>query len=354
MDLTNDVLVKAAQDAIKEGNTEKAMELLKKAVQQDPKDFRLWTMMIRLAPTREAGMSYLHQAQAIYAETSSIEDESVLIENEIIDDAIIEITPDTQKTSRFTSWLKELPKYISLLYLVLLAIAEVLTTSDKQPLGMLLHGFVMLALIIHGSLYGLVRERAFFLTLSFAPLIRLVSLTTPLSSFPPVYWYAIVGVPLFLAAYALIRVTGLTGQQIGLKSGRIIPQLLVSLTGIALGYFEFVILKPEPLVTQFSWETILVPAIILLIFTGFLEELIFRGVFQYFALRHLGRWGFYYVAVIFAVLHIGYQSILDVVFVFLVAIFFGYIARRTGSILGVTIAHGLTNIGLFLIYPFIF
>jgi len=36
------------------------------------------------------------------------------------------------------------------------------------------------------------------------------------------------------------------------------------------------------------------------------------------------------------------------------AVFFSTVVRRTGSIVGVTLAHGLTNIALYLILPFYF
>jgi hypothetical protein len=56
---------------------------------------------------------------------------------------------------------------------------------------------------------------------------------------------------------------------------------------------------------------------------------------------------------VFAVLHLGYKSALDMLFVFGVAIGFGLLTLYTGSILGSTLAHGLTNIALFLIFPFL-
>jgi LysM repeat protein len=130
-------------------------------------------------------------------------------------------------------------------------------------------------------------------------------------------------------------------------------QLLVGLTGVFLGYIEYLILKPAPLIPELDLGQVWIPALILLIFTGFLEELIFRGMMQYASLRSLGRIGIYFVAVVFAVLHLGYHSAVDVLFVLLVALFFGWVTFRTGSILGVSLAHGLTNIGLYLILPFI-
>ena len=60
---------------------------------------------------------------------------------------------------------------------------------------------------------------------------------------------------------------------------------------------------------------------------------------------------FMLAAAFFAVMHIGYASILDVLFVFAVGLLFAWFVDRTNSIFGVTIAHGLTNIGLFLVWP---
>ncbi len=69
--------------------------------------------------------------------------------------------------------------------------------------------------------------------------------------------------------------------------------------------------------------------------------------------RTLGRYNILYVSLVFAALHIGYKSVLDVVFVFVVAFFFGWVVNRTSNLLGVTFAHGLTNITLFLLTPFL-
>jgi membrane protease YdiL (CAAX protease family) len=87
--------------------------------------------------------------------------------------------------------------------------------------------------------------------------------------------------------------------------------------------------------------------------TGFVEELIFRGVMQRASVRAVGRFGWLYVALLFAVLHVGYRSVADVIFVFGVALMFGWVVESTRSLLGVTLAHGLTNVVLFLIMPFV-
>ena len=209
-------------------------------------------------------------------------------------------------------------------------------------------------MLIHAALASERRLQRLIFSLTLAPLIRLVSLSLPLVNFPFAYWYMIVGAPLLLAAIVAARVVGVNRKMAGVILGRHwFLQILIGLSGLGLGYLEYKILRPEPLIPEFNWIQMLAPAFVLLVFTGFLEEYIFRGVMQYTAQRSLGVFGMVYISALFAALHIGYKSILDLAFVFVVAISFSLAAQKTRSLLGVTLAHGLTNIGLFLIFPFI-
>jgi hypothetical protein len=107
------------------------------------------------------------------------------------------------------------------------------------------------------------------------------------------------------------------------------------------------------MVDTLSWKQAWLPALILLVFTGFLEELIFRGVLQYTALQQLGRAGVIYVSAVYAVLYLGYRSVLNIFFVFSVALIFAWFVWRSGSILGVSLSHGLANVTLYLVFPFL-
>jgi hypothetical protein len=115
---------------------------------------------------------------------------------------------------------------------------------------------------------------------------------------------------------------------------------------------EYLILKPEPMVIELTWQEIWLPALILLMCTGFVEEFIFRGVLQRTAMGVFGWWGIVYVSLLFATLHMGFLSGIEVAFVFVVALFFGWVVKKTGSLLGVTLSHGITNIMLYLVASF--
>lgn len=240
------------------------------------------------------------------------------------------------------------------LYLLLLAAAEVLTAfAVTVTAGLLLHGLLLMGLFIYSALTTTSHARQLYLTLTLAPLIRLLSLSVPLQGIPLRYWYALVGAPLFLATFLVQRYVGLRGRDIGLTLRRWPRELLVGASGFILGYVEYLILRPAPLIPALTFEHFWLPALILLVFTGLLEELIFRGLMQSAGLPVMGRWpGIFYISAIFAILHFGYRSVLDVVFVFGASVFFSVVVLRTGSLLGVTLAHGVTNIVLFLVLPF--
>jgi hypothetical protein len=191
------------------------------------------------------------------------------------------------------------------------------------------------------------------LCLGFAPLIRVISLSMPLTDYHLVYWYFLTGIPIFLSAFALFRYLRLPRERFSLRVNWSLSQWLVGLTGLGLGYIEYIILQPKPLVSETGVLPIVEALLILVIFTGLAEEVIFRGLMQHATERVFGGVGVVYVAAIFAVMHLGYRSLADLIFVFIVALYFGYFVRRTRSIFGVTLAHSLTNVALFLIFPFL-
>ncbi|MHB0868233.1 MAG: CPBP family intramembrane glutamic endopeptidase [Chloroflexota bacterium] len=238
------------------------------------------------------------------------------------------------------------------LYLGALATAELLTALVTPQFGLVLHGALLVLLIANSAVAWQRPGHGLLLALTFAPMIRILSLSMPLTTFPLIYWYFITSAPLFVACAVAARLLGLGPGALGLRPGFLPLQLVIGLTGFVFGFTEYVILQPVPLAKEYSWEQVWLPALILLVSTGFFEELVFRGLMQRVAVELMGRRGVLYVAALFAVLHAGYKSVVDVAFVFVVGLFFGAVAARTRSLFGVTLAHGLTNVMLFLVMPF--
>lgn len=243
---------------------------------------------------------------------------------------------------------------VALIYLFLLTLAEVVAVLLVPQVGVVLQVALLFLLLMHAAALWQQPIHSFLLGLAFVPLIRIVSLSLPLVGYPLAYWYLITSVPLFAAAIVVMRMTGMSWRDAGWGGDKWGWQLVIGLCGFGLGYLEYLILRPAPLVAEFTLGHVLFPALILMVSTGYLEELIFRRIMQNTAVAHLGRWsGIIYVSLFFAVLHIGYRSFTDFVFVLVVGLVFSIIVDRTRNLVGVTLAHGFTNISLFLIFPFL-
>jgi membrane protease YdiL (CAAX protease family) len=140
-------------------------------------------------------------------------------------------------------------------------------------------------------------------------------------------------------------------RELGLHGRDLLPQLLFMGMGLGLGATAYGILKPPPLISSFTWTTLWLPALSLMVCTGFVEEMIFRALLQSTARAVLGQWAFVYVALLFAVLQIGFRSPPELGLAFSMGLLFAYVVHWSHSLVGVALAHGLANVTLLLIMP---
>jgi membrane protease YdiL (CAAX protease family) len=218
----------------------------------------------------------------------------------------------------------------------------------------MIYSILMILFIIQSVFIEDALKRNLVLAFSLIPMVRILSLLMPLGQLSLVYRFPLIYLPLLAATIAVMWVTGLKPADIGLTfknwpyhtAGGLI-------SGMAVGTIEYLILRTSPLISSFTLKEFWVPALILFFTTGLVEELIFRGVLQKFSVALMGVWGIILISLIFAVLHMGFYSWGDVLFIFAVGLFFAAVVKRTGSLLGVILSHGTANVVLFLVAPFI-
>ncbi len=242
---------------------------------------------------------------------------------------------------------------VLIFFIFLITMAELVTSFVNPAYGLFFHSALLFSLLALSVFLQKVNNASnLFLCLSIAPLIRIFSLTLPLEYFPSYAWYLVAGVPMLIAAVTLIRIQHLGRSDIGLNIKNLRIQLAIMLTGIPFGVLEYVILKPAPLAAGLTIIDLLFLALALIIATGFAEELVFRGILQNSAVKTFGpKIGIVAVSTIFAALHIGWLNIFDVTLVFIISLFFGFLKFKTGSLAGVSLSHGMTNVFLFLVMP---
>lgn len=235
----------------------------------------------------------------------------------------------------------------------LLALSEAVSDLWQPLWGIWLHAGLVFLLIFRGSRSTTVQEQRLFLALSITPLVRIASYALSPALFPGVWYDVVTEIPLLLAAVTAVRVLRLNPSWLGLARPRHgLITLATILTGILVGLGEAQIIHPAALVFNLSWAQVAFPSLLLIVFTGFTEELAFRGLIQSTATAYLGVWpGILYTAIAWSVLHMGWSSGLDVLYVFGVGVVWGWIRYVNGSILGVVLAHGLANVVLFVVLP---
>jgi len=243
---------------------------------------------------------------------------------------------------------------ILLFYIIALLVAEFVSIYFQPSWGILLLALIIISLIIHSSLNRSTEFSYLLQAMILVPLIRIMSLSIPVTEIKPLYWLAILVVPLLVACFFVMRSQNISRRRVGLRMGNLPLQLVVGLSGLALGFIEYLILAPKAFIPSLTVTNLIFASIIIIIATGLAEELVFRGIIQKNAENLLGKaWGLLFVSVLFTSQHIGWNSILDLIFVFGVSIFYGYVFQKTRSIFGVSLSHGLSNVVLFLILPFL-
>ena len=148
-----------------------------------------------------------------------------------------------------------------------------------------------------------------------------------------IYWYVLIAIPVSVGAVLVMRALKYSSFDIGINFSRATFQALMIPCGVGLGFIDYLILRPNAIITQLSFQGTLFSAMILVVTTGFVEEGVFRGVMQK-AAGALGSWGWIYVAAIYALLQkTGHGSGWHVGFAFATGIVFGWVVKETGSIL---------------------
>lgn len=190
--------------------------------------------------------------------------------------------------------------------------------------------------------------------LTLAPLIRILSMSMPVAPLEQIHWFVIINAPLLVVVILFIKSQNLSLSHIGFKLGNPVLLLLIALSGVMLGVMDYNLLKPSPLIASPTLSNLLVPSVILMVFTGFSEEVIFRGLIQRNSEKMMGNLhALLLTSLLFAAMHIGWQSFPDLIFVFGVGIFYGYVFQKTRNLTGITLSHGITNITMFLVAPFV-
>jgi membrane protease YdiL (CAAX protease family) len=122
-------------------------------------------------------------------------------------------------------------------------------------------------------------------------------------------------------------------------------QVLIALTGPLLGLAALQTGLPEnPLLG--TPGQVVGAGVILGVFGGMLEELLFRGIVQGVLGRVSGNYALISSNLLFVAFYLGSGRVAYVLVVGLAGLYFGWCAKRTRSVVGVAVAHALMNVAM--------
>lgn len=250
---------------------------------------------------------------------------------------------------------------LTFFYILLIAVAELLTAYAARhgpvyaKYGIAFHAAILFALLVHSAhlLKADPGASQLLLALILAPLIRILSLSMPVAEFSYLAWFSIISIPVYITIFACLYLQRLEPRDIGLAlpAAKHLPlEFGVIVIAAPVGVLEYYILQPGLLVEP-RLKALIVPVLIMMVCTGFLEELAFRGLMQYHATRTMGFAGILLISALFGLLHIGNLTLYDVLLAGSIGFIFALVVQKTGSVYGVSVSHGIINTTLFLIAP---
>lgn len=240
--------------------------------------------------------------------------------------------------------------YLDLLIPVfLILLAEILIFYGKPEAAMPIHALNLVFL----SLSTIFVNNRTYPALMLLPLFRLLNVAMPVFFHLTLYSYVLVYAPMFIPMYMILKERFITAEEAGLTFERFWFYLPVSISmGLALGWGEYMVIKPQMLVVDNDLQQMLILALTMIFFVGVVEEFVFRSSLQTVLQERIGLIGGLVLAsVIFGFMHSGYHLTLELLYVSLAGLAFGVLFWLSKSLPVVSLSHGVTNISLFLIVP---
>jgi membrane protease YdiL (CAAX protease family) len=234
-----------------------------------------------------------------------------------------------------------------------LVAAEALTFAAGVAVGVLAQAVVLVVLAGLSIRQGPGSAQRLTLAVAVIPLIRILSIALPAAIVPIVYWYLEIGLAGLEGILLVMRRLELTPRDVGLRRAPVAEVASVAVIGAILGIPAYVIAGRLDLGHGGGLVGLAIASAVVIVFVGFFEELLFRGLIQSAGTAVFSRGG---VLLSVGATTLMYSASLNpryTVFAALVATFFGLVARRSGSIAAPIAGHAALALMQLVVLPII-
>jgi len=203
-----------------------------------------------------------------------------------------------------------------------IVLGELIMFSGQMLTGLGIHIINFLAiilLIIFGKLS--LKEKNVLQSLTLLILLRMINLSMPQFFTSTLTQYPLIYGVMFIPIYMLIKNQNISSHDIGVNFRKFYIYIPIAMSiGVIAAIIEHRIIDPVGLIQKIRFSDIALISIVMFVFIGITEELIFRSILQTRLEKILGlRYGLLLTGGIFGVMHVSYGIIDEILF----AIIFG-------------------------------
>jgi len=238
-----------------------------------------------------------------------------------------------------------------LAYLCAVGLAETALALGWLVASLLLHVGILLTALAQFALQPQRVYARVLPALSLVSLLRILSMTLVVNWFDAIWLNPLVCLPLLVGIGLTLRLLELTPQQVGLSPLPRGWQGLIAASGVPLGLGLYWLSKPAP--PEFPSLWLFLFAGVALFLTGFVEELLFRGLVTNVLLQFFGLLGLALATILFGFMYLGTLSPGLILWMLGFGFCAGLCLKHTQSILGIGIAHGIMNVVALLLLPWL-
>jgi uncharacterized protein len=237
-----------------------------------------------------------------------------------------------------------------------IVVAELLMFSNNVPYGLGIHMMNLIAIVLTIVLKDLSLDvKNVLQSIILLVLLRIVNLSIPQLFTMTVIQYSLIYGIMFVPIYSVIKNQQISTKELGVDFKRFHIYLPASiLIGVTAATLEYEILGPVSLIERIGFTDIILMIIVMFVFVGLVEEIIFRSIIQTRIEKILGpRYGIILSGSMFGVMNASRGIMNEIIFTSVFGIVLGYIFYRTKSLPFLISISGITNIVLFGILPHI-
>jgi uncharacterized protein len=234
-----------------------------------------------------------------------------------------------------------------------LVVAEAITLAAGASAGVFAHSILLVLLLGLSLRLGSGSMQRLTLSVAVLPLIRILSLALPAAIVPIVYWYLEIGLAGIEGILLVMRRLNLSPTQVGLRRTSIAEIATVGVLGAILGLPAYLIGGRVDLGHGGGLVGLAIASAVVVVFVGFFEELLFRGLIQSAGTALFSRGG---VLISIGATVLMYSASLNpryIIFIALVATLFGLVARRSGSIVAPIVGHAALALMQLVVLPLV-